>query len=158
MFHIRMGMIKDRNSRDLTEAEEFKRWWLTHLEPDTLECEVMWTLGSITANKARGGDGIPAELFQILKNDAFTVLYSIGQQIWKTQQWPQDWKRSVVIPILKKGKAKKCSNYHTIELISHASKMMSKSFELGFNSTWRQRNKRSNCQHSLDHRENKGIP
>ena len=108
---------------------------VTHLEPDTMECEVMWALGSITAKKARGGDGIPAELFQILKNDAFTVLYSIGQQIWKTQQWPQDWKRSVVIPILKKGKAKKCSNYHTTELISHASKMMSKSFELSFNST-----------------------
>ena len=95
----------------------------------------MWTLGSITANKARGGDGIPAELFQILKDDAIKVLHAICQQIWKTQQWPQDWKRSVVIPILKKGKAKKCSNYHTIELISHASKMMSKSFELGFNST-----------------------
>ena len=93
----------------------------THLEPDILECEVKWTLGSITVNKASGGDGLPVELFQILKDDAVKVLHSICQQIWKTQQWPQDWKRSVFIPIPKKGNAKECSNYHTIALISHAS-------------------------------------
>ena len=99
---------------------------ITHLEPDILECEVMWGLGSITTNKATGGDGIPVELFQILKDDAVKVLHSICQQIWKTQQWPQDWKRSVFIPIPKKGNAKECSNYHTIALISHASKVMLK--------------------------------
>ena len=97
-----------------------------HLEPDMLECEVKWALESITMNKASGGDGIPAELFQILKDDAVKVLYSICQQIWKTQQWPQDWKKSVFIPIPKKGKAKKRSNYLTIALISHASKIMFK--------------------------------
>ena len=95
---------------------------ITHLEPDILECKVKWSLGSITINKASGGDGIPVELFQILKDDAFKVLHSICQQIWKTQQWPQDWKSSVFIPIPKKGNAKECSNYHTIALISHASK------------------------------------
>ena len=99
---------------------------ITHLEPDILECEVKWALGSITTNKASGGDGIPAELFQILKDDAVKVLHSIFQQIWKTQQWPQDWKRSVFILIPKKGNAKECSNYHTIALISHASKVMLK--------------------------------
>ena len=99
---------------------------LTHLEADILECEVKWALGSITANKASGGDGIPAELFQILKDDAVKVLHLICQQIWKIQQWPQDWKRSVFIPIPKKGNAKECSNYHTIALISHASKVMVK--------------------------------
>ena len=97
-----------------------------HLEPDMLECDVKWALESITMNKASGGDGIPAELFQILKDDAVKVLYSICQQIWKTQQWPQDWKKSVFIPIPKKGKAKKRSNYLTIALISHASKIMFK--------------------------------
>ena len=97
---------------------------ITHLEPDILEQEVKWDLGSISTNKASGGDGIPAELFQILKNDAIKVLYSICQQIWKTQQWPQDWKRSVFIPITKKSNAKECSDYHTIALISHASKVM----------------------------------
>ena len=96
---------------------------ITHLEPDILECEVKWALGSITMNKASGGDGIPVELFQILKNVAVKVLHSICQQIWKSQQWPQDWKRSVFIPISKKGKAKECSNYRTIALISHASKV-----------------------------------
>ena len=95
---------------------------ITHLEPDILECEVKWALGSISTNKASGGDGIPAELFQILKDDAVKVLHSICQQIWKTQQWPQDWKREVFIPIPKKGNAKECSNYNTIALISHASK------------------------------------
>ena len=99
---------------------------ITHLEPDILECEVKWDLGSIIMNKASGGDGVPVELFQILKDDAVKVLHSICQQIWKTQQWPQDWKRSVFIPIPKKGNAKECSNYCTIVLISHASKVMLK--------------------------------
>ena len=99
---------------------------ITHLEPDILECEVKWALGSITANKASGGDGIPVELFHILKDDAVKVLNSICQQIWKTQQWPQDWKRSVFIPISKKGNAKECSNNCTVALISHTSKVMLK--------------------------------
>ena len=137
----------DRNYMDQTEAEDIKKRWqeyteelykkglndpdnldgvVTHLEPDILECEVKGALGSMTVNKASEGDGIPAELFQILKDDAVKVLHSVCQQIWKTQQWPQDWKRSVFIPIQKKGNAKECSNYHTIELISHASKVMLK--------------------------------
>ena len=109
---------------------------ITRLEPDILECEVKWALGIITTNKVSGGDGIPVELFQILKDDAVNVLHSICQQIWKTQQWPQDWKRSVFIlkevkgiwsvSIPKKGNAKECSNYHTIAIISHASKVMLK--------------------------------
>ena len=99
---------------------------ITHLEPDILECEVKWALESITINNVSGGDGILVELFQILKDDAVKVLHSIGQQIWKTQQWPQGWKRSVFIPIQKKGNAKECSNYYTIALISHASKIMLK--------------------------------
>ena len=128
-FHAKMGSIKERNGKDLTEAEDIKKRWqecteelykkdlndpdnhngvVTQLEPDILECEVKWTLGSITKNKASGGDGLPAELFQILKDDAVTVLHSIYQQIWKTQQWPQDWQRSVFIPIPKKGNAKEC--------------------------------------------------
>ena len=135
---------------DLTEAEDIKKRCkeyteelykkdlhnqenhdgvITHLEPDILEGEVKWALGSITTNKASGGDGIPVELLQILKDDAVKVLHSIHQQIWKTQQWPQDWKRSVFIPIPKKGKAKECSNYHTIALISHASKVMLKTLQ-----------------------------
>jgi len=147
IFHAKMGSIKDRNGRDLTEAEDTKKRWqeyteelykndlhdpdnqdavITHLEPDILECEVKWALGSITKNKASGGDGIPVELFQILKDDAVKVLHSICQQIWKTQQWAQDWKRSVFIPIPKKGNAKECSNYRTIALSSHASKVMLK--------------------------------
>ena len=130
-----------------TEAEDIKKRWqeyreelykndlhepdshdcvITHLEPDILECEVKWALGSITTNKASGGDGIPVELFQVLKDDAVKVLHSICQQIWKTQQWPQAWKRSVFIPIPKKGNAKECSNYCTIALISHTSKVMLK--------------------------------
>ena len=142
-----MGMIKSRNSKDPSEAEEIKKRWqeyteelyktglndpdnhdgvITHLEPDILDCEVKWALGSITTNKASGGDGIPAELFQILKDDAVKVLYSICHQIWKTQQWLQDWKRSVFIPIPKNSSAKECSNYCTIALISHASKVMLK--------------------------------
>jgi len=135
-----MGTIKDRNIIDLAKAEDIKKRWqentelykkdlhdpvshngvITHLEPDILECEVKWALGSITMNKARGGDRIPAELFQILKDDAVKVLHSICQQIWKIQWWPQDWKRSVFIPIPKKGHAKECSNYRTIALILHA--------------------------------------
>ena len=132
---------------DLIVAEDMKKSWqeytaelykkdlhdpdnhngvITHLEPDILECEVKWALGSITMNKASGGDGSPAELFQILKEDAMKVLHLICQQIWKTQQWPQDWKRSVFIPIPNKGNAKECSNYCTIALISHASKVMLK--------------------------------
>jgi len=131
---------------DLTEAENIKRWQdyteelykkdlhdpdnhdsvITHLEPDILECEVKWALGSITTNTTSTGDGIPVELFQILKDDAVKVLHSICQQIWKTQQWPQDWKRSVFIPVPKKGNAKECSNYCTIAFISHISKVMFK--------------------------------
>ena len=136
----------------------------THLEPDILESEVKWALGSITMNKASGGDGISAKLFQILKDDAIKVLHSICQQIWKTQKWSQDWKRSVFISTPKKGNAKECSNYHTTALISHASKVTLKIspsqastvFEPRTSrySSWiwkRQRNQRSNCQHPLDH-------
>ena len=146
-FHAKMGTVKDRNGMDLTEAEDSKERCqeyteelqkknfndqdnhdgvVTHLEPDILEYEVKWALGSITMNKASGGDKIPAELFQILKDDTVKVLHSICQQIWKTQQWPQDWKRSVFIPIPKKSNTKECSNYHTLVLISHASKVMLK--------------------------------
>ena len=105
---------------------------ILQLEPDTLECKVKWALGSITMNKVSGGDGIPVELFQILEDDAMKVLHSICQQIWKTQQWPQDWKMSVFIPIPKKGNAKECSNYHTIALISHSSKVMLKILQARF--------------------------
>ena len=164
---------------DLTEAEDTKRWQeyreelykkdlhdpdnhygvITDLEPDILECDVKWALESITMNKASRGDGIPVELFQILKDDAVKALHSIYQQIWKTQQWPQDWKRSVFISIPKKGNAKECSNYCTIELISHTSKVMLKilqaklqqyvnhelpDVQAGFRKA---RNQRSNCQH-----------
>ena len=107
---------------------------ITHLEPDILECEVKWALGSITMNKASGGDGIPVELFQILKDDAVKVLHSVCSKLGK-RQWPKDWKRSVFIPMLKKGNAKECCNYHTIVLISYAS-ICSKSFNLGFSSMW----------------------
>ena len=146
-FQAKMGSIKDRNGMDLTKAEDIKKRWqeytvelykkdlhnpdnhdgvTIHLEPDILECEVKWALGSIITNKASGGDGIPVELFQILKDDAVKVLHSICQQIWKTQQWRQDWKRSVFISSPKKGNAKECSNYRTIALISHISKVMLK--------------------------------
>ena len=108
---------------------------ITHLEPDILECKVKWALGSITTIKASGGDGIPVELFQILTDDAVKMLHSICQQIWKTQQWPQDWKSLVFFPIPKKGNAKECSNYHTIALISHASKVMLEISKPGFNNT-----------------------
>ena len=136
-FHMKMGTIKDRNDMGLTEAEDIKKLEeyteelskkdlqdpdnhdgvITHLEPVILECEVKWALGNITMNRANGGDGIPAELFQILKDGSMKVLHSICQQIGKTQQWPQDWKRSVFIPIPKKGNAKEFSNYHTIAFI-----------------------------------------
>ena len=153
-FHTKMGTIKDRNGMGLTEAEDIKKRWqeyteelykkdlndpdnhdavITPLEPDILECEVKRALGSIIMNKASGGDGIPVELFQILKDDAVNVLHSVCQQIWKTQQWSQDGKRSVFIPILKKGNAKECSNCHTNVLISYVS-ICSKSFNLGFSS------------------------
>jgi len=114
----------------------------THLEADIVECEVKWALGSITTKKASGGDGIPVELFQILKDDAVKVLHSICQQIWTAQQWPQDWKRSVFIPIPKKGNAKEYSNYHTIALISHASKVMLKILQnsLDYMDLWWQSN------------------
>ena len=106
---------------------------ITHQKPDILECEVKWALGSITTNKASGDDGTLVELFKILKDDAVKVLHLICQQIWKTQQWPQDWKRSVFIPIPMKGNAKECSNYHTIALISHVSKVMLKILQARFN-------------------------
>ena len=127
-FHAKLGSIKDRNDMDLTKAEDIKKRWqeytelykkdlhdqdnhdsvITHLQPDILECEVKWTLESITTSKASGGNGVPVELFQILKDDAVKVLHSICQQIWKTQQWPQDWKRTVFSPTSKKGNAKDC--------------------------------------------------
>ena len=119
-MHRKTVLKKDLRNQD---NDDFV---ITHLEPDILECEVKWALGSITMNKASGGDGIPVELFQILKDDAVNVLHSICQQIWNTQQWPQDWKRSVFIPIPKKGNARECSNYRTVALISHASKVMLK--------------------------------
>ena len=103
----------------------------THQKPDILKCEVKWALGSITMNKDRGGDGIPVKLFRILKDDSVKVLHSICQKIWKTQQWPQDWKRSVFIPITKHGNAKECSNYHTIALITHTRKVMLKILQAG---------------------------
>ena len=141
---------------DLTETQDIETRWqeyieelykkdlhdpdnhdgvITHLEPDILEGEVEWALGSITTNKASGGDGIPVELFQILKDDAMKVLHSRFQHIWKTHQWPQNWKRSLFIPIPKKGNAKECSNYHTIALISYPSKVMLKILKPGFSNT-----------------------
>ena len=119
---------EELNKKDLHDPDNHDAV-ITHLEPDILECEVKWALGSITMNKANGGGGIPAELFQILEDDAVKVLHKICQQIWKTHQWPQDYKRSVCIPIPKKGNAKECSNDHTIALISHASKVMLKIFQ-----------------------------
>ena len=144
-FHAKMSTIKDRNGTNLTEAEDIKKSWQDYTEElykkdmtqittmvwsltysQFLECEVKWALGTITMNKASGGDGISVELFQTLKDDAVKVLHSVCQQIWKTQQWPQDWKGSVLIPIPKKGNAKECSNYPTIALILHADKVMLK--------------------------------
>ena len=145
-----MGTIKDRNGRDLTAAKDLKKRWqgyteelykkdlrnpdnhdgvITHLKPEILQWEAKWALGSITASKASGGDGIPVELFQILKGDAVKVLHSICKQIGKTQQWLQDWKKSVFIPVPKKGNAKECSNYHKIALIWHTSKVMLKTLQ-----------------------------
>ena len=142
-----MGTIKDQNGMDLTEAEGIKKRWqeyteelskkslydpdnhdgvITHLEPDILECEVKWALGSITMNKASGGDGIPVKLFQILKDDSAKLLTQYARKFGKLSSWPQNWKMSVFIPIPKKGNAKECSNYYTIVLISHASKVMLK--------------------------------
>ena len=188
-FHGKMSTIKDKNGME--EAEDTQKRWqeyteelykkdlhdqdnqdgvITHLEPDILECKVKLALESITTNKASGGDGIPVELFQILKDDAVKVLYSRCQQIWKTQQWPQDWKRSVFIPIPKKGNAKECSDYHTIALISHASKVMLKILQARLQQyvncelpdvqagLERQRNQRSNCKHPLGHRKSKRAP
>ena len=151
-FHAKMGSIEDKNDIDLTEVEDIKKRWqehteelykkhlhdpdshnsvIIHLEPDNLECEVKCALESITMNKASVGDGIPVELFPTLKDDAVKVMHSICQKIWKTQQWPQDWKWSVFIPIPKKGNAKDCSNYHTITLISNTSKVMLKILQAG---------------------------
>ena len=142
-FHAKMGTLNNKNGMDLTEAEDIKKRQqeyteelykrdlhdldnhdgvITHLEPDILECKVKQALGSITTNKVSGGDGISVQLFQVLKDDALKVLHSVCQQIWKTQQWRQDWKRSVFIAIPKKDNAKECSNYCTIALISHTSK------------------------------------
>ena len=145
IFHARMGMVKDRNGKDLTEEEIKKRWQecaenctrglvnlnnhdgvVTHLEPDILGCDVKWASESITINKVRGGDGIPAELFKILKDNPVKVFHSVCPQIWKTQQWPQDWKRSVFIPVPKRGNTKDCSDFHAVTPISHASKIMLK--------------------------------
>ena len=151
LLHGKMGTIKGRNGMDITEAEDIKKRWqahteelykkylydpdnhdgvITHLQPDILECEVKWSLKSNTMNKASGGDEIPVELCQIPKYVAVKVLHTIYQQIWKTQQWPNDWKRSVSIPIPKKGNAKECSNYFTIAPISHTSKVMLKILQM----------------------------
>ena len=140
IFHVKMGSIKYRNGMDLTESEDVKKRWqeyteelykkdlyypdnlngmITHLEPDILECELKRALGSITMNKGSGGDGIPVELFQRLKDDAVKVLHSICQQIWKTQQWPQDWERSVFILIPKRGNTKECSKSHNCTHLTH---------------------------------------
>ena len=183
-----MGTIKDRNSKDLTEAEEIKRRWqeytelyktcfndpdnhsgvVTHLEPVILECEVKWAWGNMTTEKASGGDRIPAGLFQILKDDSVRVLRSVCQQIWKTQQWPQDWKRSVFIPIPKKSNVKQCSNYHTVVLISHAGKITLKVLQAGLQRTCTknfgmykldlEKAEEPNCQHLLEYRKSKTIP
>ena len=148
-FKAKIGIIKDRNEMNLTEAEDIRKRWQEyteelyrkdlhnpdnhdgmitpiHLERDILECEVNWALESITTNKASVGDGILVKLFQILKDDAVKEMHSICQQIWKTQHWPYDWKRSAFFPVTKKVNAKECSNYHTIALISHTSKIMLK--------------------------------
>ena len=192
IFHAKMGSTKDRNGKDWTEAEDIKKRWqeyteelykkdlhdqdnhdgvITRLEPDILACEVKWALESITTNKASGGDGIPVELFQILKDNTVKVLHSVCQQIWKTQQWQQDRKRSVFIPIPKKGNAKECSNYCTMALISHVSKVMLKvlqarlqqyvnrelpDVQAGFRKDRGTRNWIANIQ--LDSKKSKGVP
>ena len=183
-----MSSIKDRNGRDLKEAEDIKKRWqeykqelykkrfngldnhngvITHLEPNILECEVKWVLESITTNKASGGDGIPVQLFEILKDDFMKVLHSICQKIWKTQQ---DWKRSVFVPIPKKGNAKQCSNYRTIALISHASKVMPQilqarlkqhmnyDFQMFKLDLEKAEEPEIKLQHPLDHRKSKRLP
>ena len=126
MVRIHSGTIQKKKKKKGHNDPDKHNGVITHLEPDILECEVKWALENITPNKASGGDGIPAELFQILKGDAVKVLHSVCHQKWKTQQWPQDWKRSVFILIPKKGNAKECSNYCTIMLISHAVTVMLK--------------------------------
>ena len=175
---------------DLTEAEDIKKRWqdytelykkdfhdpdnhegvITHLEPDILECEGKWALGRLTTNKASGGDGIPVELLQILKDDAVKVLHSICHQIGKTQQWPQDWKRSVFIPIPKKGTTKECSNYRTVALISHASEVMLKILQARFQQYVNHelldvqvgfrkgRGTRDQIANVLDHQKSKRVP
>ena len=147
-FHAKMGTVKDRNVKDLTEAEDIKKRWqeyteelyrkdpdnvgvTSHLEPDILECKVQWALGSITMNKASGGDGIPVELFQILKDDAVTVLHSICRQIWKIQQWPQDWKRSIFIPVPKRAMAQNIQTTVQLHSFHMLARLCSKSFKLG---------------------------
>ena len=195
-FHAKMGTIKGRKDKDLREAEEIKKRWqeyteelykkdlhdpdnhdgvITYLEPYILECEIKWALGSITANKVSGSDGILIELFQILKDDTVKVLHAMCQEIWKTQQWPQDWKRSVFIPIPKKGNAKECSNYCTIARISHTSKVMLKilqarlqqymnhelpDVQAGFRKGRGTRDQIANiCQHcQLDHQRSERVP
>ena len=164
MARIRRTVQKDLHDPDNHDGV------ITHVEPDILECEVKWALGVITTNKASGGDGIPVELIKILKDDAVKVLYSICQQIGKTKQWPQDWKRSVFIPIPKKGNAKECSNYYTIAFISHARKVMLKILQVRLQqyvnreladvqAAFRKgRGATSNCQHLLDHRKSKRVP
>ena len=155
-------MLKDQHDHD---------GMITHLEPDILECEVKWALESMTTNKASGGDGIPVELFQILKDDAVKVLHSICQQIWKIQQWTQDWKRSVFIPIPEKGNAKECPNYCTVALISHSSKVVLKILQariqqyvkcelLDVQARFRKGRgtKDQNCQHLLNHQKSKRVP
>ena len=169
---LRSGKNTQKNctKKDLHNPDNYDGV-ITHLEPDNMECEVKQALGSITTKKASGGDGILVQLFQILKDDAVQGLHSICQKIWKTQQWPQDWKRSVFIPVPKKGNDKECSSYCTIAFISHASKVMLKilqarlqqyvSQELPRCSSWfqkRQRNQTSNCQYSLDHQRSKRVP
>ena len=181
-FHAKMRSIKDRNGMDLTEAEDIKKRWqntqnytkkifttqiITHPWP---EWEVKWALGSFATNKASGGDGIPAALFQIPKDDAVKVLHSICQHIWKTQQWPQDWKRSVFISISKDGNAKECSNYCTIALISHPSKVMLKILQDSLQqyvncelpdvqADFRKGRgtRESSCQYTLGHRKSKRV-
>ena len=183
-------MIKDRNDKDVTE-ETRKRWQefteelykkgpndpdnhnsvITHLQLDVLECEVKWGLESITMNKANRGAQNPTELFQILKDDAVKALHSMCQKIWKMQQQPQDWKRSVFIPVPKKGNAKECPNYHTVALISHASKIMLKILQAGIQKYVNQTlldiqaefrkgkgTRDPNCQHSLHLGESRGVP
>ena len=175
-FQAKMSLIKDRNGMDLTKADNIKKRWqeyteelykkglhkpdnhnsvITDLEPDILECEVKWALESITSNKTSGGDGIPVELFQILKDDAVKVLHSICQQIWKTQQWPQDWKRSVFIPVPKKDNPKECSNYCTITKINlnqsdSLSKMRKLLTESKFLFTWHRGKGSTKCNQYKD--------